>query len=464
MNELQHKIEKIAQKVRRFQFENVKFKMDIYKHDQSEGKDDQSQASRNNEDIKYFLINQSTCSDIPTLKFLVDHYFDEELISLDHESASIIIDNLRKTLLSAEDELYYYVLKLIYLTLQSTNKIFELFEKLEMYDLIGVILSSSDIDESIVNLAYQILDTCFNSDDFNHNSELSIHWASRILVNLNDKITGSINIRKDISSPLSLSTFLLEKGIFSVEEMHNIFLFYIELLGLLNEKDQIDLPSGLHNLFIILTRFPCFYGEFNENIYELLFGLFDSKIPSIVEYTIEIFLPVISQNPQVFLDQQFIIKCCNQLQNPDVDFICVVLKALMSICSISEQACYELIESHFFQMRFNPAFPVSSLFLQIAATVVKKIPVEKEFVNDKFFATSMFHFISQFICYDDITLINCCLDIVTCVIRILGKEFIIDQELFENISHLIENNYDSQELSEKASFIVKTLNENASSD
>lgn len=410
-----------------------------------------------------FFISNSTKNDLNIWIDLIEK-FDNNQPQFGYKVDEILIQNSIKTIQISDESIQKCILQFIYRVLQNSKYTRDLFDNLQLHIMICSILSESASD-SLKFISFNILDTYLNS--INEDDNVAIQWADIILKKINPLINDSNQNKNTIlSTILSISTVLLEKGAFSVEEMHQHFIFYSNLIPNLS---VVDLYYGIHNLEIILRRYPCFYKQLETSYpqaIDFIYSTLSIQFPDIVISSLNILSPSIPSNLDYFLNRtvcfenekySFIQICLKQIQNNDnMKLAFTITKCLIEICSTSPEACDQVVKAGFLRCNdlFRYGFTVQKNLIQIVRQVVQKIPV----TFDKYTVSFISNLLNSYISSDDPF---CIIGVLDIVIALLKTKFIFDQQLIEDISQLINQASDESipEIVDKASFIIKEIND-----
>ena len=414
------------------------------------GKDADCNESIENDAVDFFLSNSNQNDENCWIELI--QVFENEEPHFDYYTTELLVSNSIQIAETCEPSVIFHILLFIFYILQKHSQyVTDIFEKTQISIFIGSIITDSDSEIDLIIQAFNILDTYLHP--LNDDEDFKIQWASELLCKLNALIDSGIE-NPIFSLSLSNSQVLLEKGVFTTEEMHHNFVFYISLI---KDLPQVDLFYGIKNFEIILNRFPCFYDEFYNSYhetFEFIYNTLSSNNPLIVQSSINILIPIISYNDNYFLRNDFIQICLQQVQdNKNEDLAYSFTKFLIKFCSISQEACIQLISFDFLKCKnlLQYGYRVTTNLIQILKHIVDKTKI----YLDSFTTENISYLLDSFIFSDKDSDIITVLDTV---ISLLPINFPFSEYLIENICRLTEDSDINALIIEKASFIIQKLN------
>lgn len=402
------------------------------------------------------LIGLTTENDENVWSLIIDK-FESEDPYFDYNVTEIIISNSIKTIETSEQNVIFKILYFIFLILQKSIYVKEIFDNTPIISTIGSIIEDLESDIDIKYQSFNILDTYLLSITNENNYEIG--WANNLIDNFNTLIINSDEKNPFFSTILQNSKILFEKGAFTNDNLQQNFEFY---LSIINHIQPINLTYGIQNFEVILNRLPSLPKELYDHHYEafeFIFSLLSSsKYPIIVQSSINILAPIIPLDFDYFLNNDFIRKCLMQIQNnnSNKDLAFAFTKSMVEFCSMSYEACNQLILQDFLRRKdlIQFGYSIQANLIQIIKYVIEKTKI----TFDQFIIDNFYLLFNSFIFSDDPSEIETVLDTLYLLHR---YDFPFNEDLISNISILTyENEYNNSNIIEKATLIIQELKNN----
>lgn len=409
----------------------------------------------NDDETAIFYISHTTDKDENTWRFLIEEFINKDPI-FDYSAAEQIVSNSLHTIETSESPVVYKILQFIYLILQHSKYVLDIFKSAPLFPFIESIIMNSEADDDMKIYAFDILDTFLQS--LIDEPKYEIESANNIIKSLNTLISNSNEIKNPFFTLcLQDSKILFEKGTFSEEELRTNFDFY---LSFIENLQLVNYSLAIQNFDMILQKLDSLYEElykYHRHTFEFIYSSLLANDTIIVQSAINILTPIINFDIDFFVENKFIQKCLAQIEktsnNQNKELYLTFTKSMIKFCSISCDACNQLLECDFLRRK---DFIYLGYSIQLNLVKIIKVIIEKTKITfDAFIVENFNYLFNSFILSDDTKEIESILDTLYLLHR---YGFQINEELKSNIEMLSTENQES-EINEKATLILQEITE-----